>query len=122
MSTSARNALRRFVVFTPLVASIWVLFFYAFCLRVYWALGRLPTNKHDRLQANLEHGLHDWIVACGLIGLISLFVPWLIAFVVVLAEKVVGPRLACLLPLGWAPMALVFCIDPGHWFWDVYFD
>jgi len=122
MSTFARRVIRGCAIAIPLAALLWVVSLYSFCLRVYWAIGYVPRNKHDRLQAHLENGPHDAIVAYGLIGLGCLFVPWLIAYTITLGEKVVPPRLAYVLPLGWVSLVLVFLIDPGHLFWDVYFD
>jgi len=122
MPSFPRIVLKVFLVSVPLAASVWVVCFYGFCLRVYWAIGKVPLNKHDRLQAHLENGLHDVIVGYGLIALFLLFVPWSIAYAVAVVEKVATARLAYLLPLGWAAMGLVFLIDPWHLFWDVYFD
>ncbi len=122
MPSFNHKVIRRFVVALSLAASVWVVLFYSFCLRVYWIIGILPRCKGNRLQAQLENGLHDLLVGYGLIALFSLFVPWLIAYPVAVAKKGITPRLACLLPLGWLPFAFVIFVDPKNLFWDVICD
>jgi hypothetical protein len=47
----------------PLIATGWVVLFYGFCFRVWSIIGHSPVGNGDRLNAHLENGAHDLILA-----------------------------------------------------------
>ncbi|QVL31678.1 hypothetical protein KIH39_22980 [Telmatocola sphagniphila] len=111
------------LIVAPLLATGWVALFYCFCFRIWWIIGRSPVAKGDRFIAHLSNGMHDHILAIGLIFIIPLaFLIWSIACAIALAAKTISFRQAGLISLGWLPILFVVFIDPNGWFWNVFFD
>jgi hypothetical protein len=111
------------LIVAPLLAVGWVVLFYSFCFRVWSIIGHSPAYKADRLNAHLENGAHDLILAYGLLYVIPIsFVLWLVIFLIAVETKAISQRHTVLISLGWLPMWFVVYFDPNGWFWNVYFD
>jgi hypothetical protein len=100
----------------PVVAASWLLFFYAYCLRVWLGLGRLPNSiaEHAGLAGSWHHRA-AWD-SLGVLAWITMF--WS-AGIIVAAAVVRGLRrwwvfAALLVP--WLLWAFLNLVDPGGWF------
>lgn len=105
-----------------MMSTVWTLLFYSFFFRLWTILGHIPDGKPERIKAGLEHGIHDQMLAKGLIILSLVLFTWPMICIAAIRFKVIGFRLACLISVGWLPMLFVFVEDPNGLFWGVYFD
>jgi hypothetical protein len=100
----------------PAFAVFWLLFFYAYCFRVWVALGHTPTSiaEHGGLNGSWHHR-----AAWSLLGVLACVTPiWSIG---VLLGLVFWRRMrrwwvvaALLVP--WSIWLFVIVLDPGRWF------
>jgi hypothetical protein len=100
----------------PATTMFWLLFFYAYCLRVWLGLGRLPRSIAE--HAGLNDSWHNRAAWNLLVALIWITMAWTAG---VVAGAAFSPRLrrdwvltALLVP--WSIWAYLNLIDPGGWF------
>jgi len=113
---SVWRGLRIFVWALPVAAVSWLLFFYAYCLRVWIGLGHLPNSIAD--HAGLNGSWHHR-AAWNLLGALAWSaIVWSIGIVVAVAvlRKLRRWWVWAALLVPWCLWAFLNLIDPGDWF------
>jgi len=113
---SVWRSLLTFVWALPVAAVSWLLFFYAYCLRVWIGLGHLPNSiaEHAGLNGSWHHR-----AAWNLLGTVAWAgIVWSIGIVVgvVVLRKLRRWWVLAALLVPWCLWAFLNLIDPGDWF------
>lgn len=112
-----RGWLLRFYVWAlPIVAVSWLLFFYAYCLRVWIGLGHRPNSiaEHAGLNGSWHHR-----AAWSLLGALSwAMLAWSVGVIVgaALSRRLRHRWVFAALLVTWFIWAYLNWIDPGGWF------
>ena len=105
-----------YVLPVPVLAVFWLLFFYAYCVRVRLALGHAPASiaEHGGLNGSWHHRAAWW-----LLGMLVYATPiWSLAVTVAAGWSRRWRRawVFVALALPWLMWVFVNYIDPGRWF------
>ena len=100
----------------PALAVLWLLFFYTYCLRVWFALGRAPVSiaEHGGLDGSWHHRA-AWLLLGPLVyGTIV----WSAAVIIgaAFSRALCRPWVFISVAVPWLLWIFVRHVDPGGWF------